>query len=273
MRRAGPILILLIGVLALLVDFFPGLAVPDSDERRRQLAPARDQARPRPRGWAAGRVPGAAGRGPSRPAPRDMAIIKDIVERRVNTTGVSEPVVVTQGSDRVVVELPGVTDAGVRPQAGRPDRPPRLRAARHDARPRRARSSTSRRSRRCSAATRSRRRRSAPTRTAGPAVDFVLKDEGAKLFADYTAQHIGEYFAITLDSAVISAPVIQNSIPNGQVQISGGGLARLRRQGRQRPRHDPQVRLAAVPDPGAVERADQRHARQPVPRPRACWPA
>ena len=39
-----------------------------------------------------------------------MAIIKDIVERRVNTTGVSEPVVTTQGTDRVVVELPGVTD-------------------------------------------------------------------------------------------------------------------------------------------------------------------
>ena len=39
-----------------------------------------------------------------------MAVIKDIVERRVNQTGVSEPVVVTQGSDRVVVELPGVTD-------------------------------------------------------------------------------------------------------------------------------------------------------------------
>ena len=30
MRRAGPLLILLIGALALLVDFFPGLAVPDS---------------------------------------------------------------------------------------------------------------------------------------------------------------------------------------------------------------------------------------------------
>jgi len=37
-------------------------------------------------------------------------VIKDIVERRVNQTGVSEPVVLTQGSDRVVVELPGVTD-------------------------------------------------------------------------------------------------------------------------------------------------------------------
>ena len=39
-----------------------------------------------------------------------MGVIKDIIERRVNTTGVSEPVVVVQGSDRVVIELPGVTD-------------------------------------------------------------------------------------------------------------------------------------------------------------------
>ena len=29
MRRAGPILIILIGVLALMIDFFPGLQLPD----------------------------------------------------------------------------------------------------------------------------------------------------------------------------------------------------------------------------------------------------
>src|SRR5262249_30212324 len=51
-------------------------------------------------------------------------------------------------------------------------------------------------------------------------VTFQLKDQGAKLFADYTAQHIGQYFAIVLDGQVISAPVIQNSIPNGAVPIS-----------------------------------------------------
>jgi preprotein translocase subunit SecD len=32
MRRAGPILILIIGVLALIVDFVPGLSVPDSSD-------------------------------------------------------------------------------------------------------------------------------------------------------------------------------------------------------------------------------------------------
>jgi preprotein translocase subunit SecD len=58
----------------------------------------------------------------------------------------------------------------------------------------------------------------------GLTVDFVLKGDGANLFADYTAKHIGEFFAITLDGSVISAPVIKSSIPNGQVQIESGGI-------------------------------------------------
>ena len=53
----------------------------------------------------------------------------------------------------------------------------------------------------------------------------MLKSEGAGLFSDYTAKNVGSYFAITLDGAVVSAPVIQNAIPGGNVQITGGGLA------------------------------------------------
>ena len=44
------------------------------------------------------------------PRPEDLEVIRDIIERRVNSTGVSEPVITTQGSDRIVVELPGVSD-------------------------------------------------------------------------------------------------------------------------------------------------------------------
>jgi preprotein translocase subunit SecD len=55
-------------------------------------------------------------------------------------------------------------------------------------------------------------------------VNFMLKDQGKGLFADWTANHIGEFFAITLDSVVISAPRINQSIPGGQVQISSGGI-------------------------------------------------
>ena len=40
----------------------------------------------------------------------DMANIKTIIENRINQYGVAEPVVQTQGSDRIVVEIPGVTD-------------------------------------------------------------------------------------------------------------------------------------------------------------------
>ena len=101
----------------------------------------------------------------SRP-PADMAVIKDIVERRVNTTGVSEPVVTTQGKDRVVVELPGVTDPeAIRQligQTGRLDFVPLGSTQAHD----RTRSSTRSSTHRCSVATRSPRRPSAPTRTA-----------------------------------------------------------------------------------------------------------
>ena len=40
----------------------------------------------------------------------DMATIRTIIENRINQYGVAEPVVQTQGSDRVVVEIPGVSD-------------------------------------------------------------------------------------------------------------------------------------------------------------------
>ena len=39
-----------------------------------------------------------------------MSSLRDVIERRVNMFGVSEPVVQIQGQDRLLVELPGVTD-------------------------------------------------------------------------------------------------------------------------------------------------------------------
>jgi SecD/SecF fusion protein len=54
-------------------------------------------------------------------------------------------------------------------------------------------------------------------------VDFTLRPAAAALFAAYTAEHTGEYFAIVLDGAVIAVPVISAAIPDGEVQISQGG--------------------------------------------------
>ncbi|SHG41713.1 protein translocase subunit SecD [Cognatishimia maritima] len=54
-----------------------------------------------------------------------------------------------------------------------------------------------------------------------PAVSFRFNPTGARKFGDYTADNIGSPFAIVLDSEVISAPVIQSHIPGGSGIITG----------------------------------------------------
>ena len=223
MRKAGPILILLIGILALVIDFVPGLTLPDSSSADGSWRKVETKLGLDLSGGLRVEYQAVAVDGKS-PTAGDMSVIKDIVERRVNTTGVSEPVVTTQGADRVVVELPGVTDPeAVRKLVGQTGQlafvplgstqvtqgqaidlktyPPLFGGDQ------------------VASAT------VGTDQNGRPAVDFVLKSTGASLFADYTSKHVGSYFAITLDGAVVSAPVIQNAIPNGNVQITGGGLA------------------------------------------------
>lgn len=54
-----------------------------------------------------------------------------------------------------------------------------------------------------------------------PAVNFKFNVSGARKFGDYTAEHIGEPFAIVLDDEVISAPTIQSHIAGGSGIITG----------------------------------------------------
>ncbi|WP_022670259.1 protein translocase subunit SecD [Hippea alviniae] len=54
-----------------------------------------------------------------------------------------------------------------------------------------------------------------------PYVAFELNSEGAKIFAKFTATHIGKRLAIVLDNVVYSAPVIQSAITGGSGQITG----------------------------------------------------
>ena len=54
-----------------------------------------------------------------------------------------------------------------------------------------------------------------------PAVNFRFNPSGARKFGDYTAENIGNPFAIVLDDEVISAPVIQSHIPGGSGIITG----------------------------------------------------
>jgi protein-export membrane protein SecD len=222
-RRAGPILILVIGVLALIVDFYPRLRLPDpggQGSRPIETKLGLDlegglrveyQALP-----AGGKTPDAA----------SLGIIRDIIERRVNGTGVAEPIVTTQGTDRVVVELPGVAD----PEAvrrlvgttGRLDFVPIPATATPPTAGTKIEYPPLFSGDQIESAT------IGADQTGQRTVNFVLKSggdhSGQKLFADHTAAHVGQYFAITLDGVVISAPRINEAIPNGQVQISAGGL-------------------------------------------------
>jgi protein-export SecD/SecF family membrane protein len=218
-RRAGPILILVIGVLALIVDFYPHLRLPDPGGQGTRPVETKlgldlegglrveYQALP-----AGGKSPDAAA----------LGVIRDIIERRVNGTGVAEPVVTTQGTDRVVVELPGVAD----PEAvrrlvgttGRLDFVPIPNNATPPAEGTKIEYPPLFSGDQVESAT------IGADQTGQRTVNFVLKANGQKLFADHTASHVGQYFAITLDGVVISAPRINEAIPNGQVQISAGGL-------------------------------------------------
>jgi preprotein translocase subunit SecD len=55
-------------------------------------------------------------------------------------------------------------------------------------------------------------------------VDLVLAPDATSLFAAYTADHVGDYFAMVLDGSVISAPVINVPISDGRVTIVQGGI-------------------------------------------------
>jgi preprotein translocase subunit SecD len=227
MRRAGPILIVLIGVFALLVVFFPNLKLPDLTATDGTWRTIETKLGLDLEGGLRVEYQALPKEGVS-PSAEAMGVIKDIIERRVNTTGVSEPVVVVQGSDRVVIELPGITDVdNVRRLVGQTGQldfvplgstqmtdgqtvdleqyPPLFGGDQLE-----------------SAAV------GQDQTGGGLTVNFVLKnngpESGAQKFATYTAEHIGEYFAIVLDGTVISAPVIRNSIPNGQVEISAGTI-------------------------------------------------
>jgi preprotein translocase subunit SecD len=56
----------------------------------------------------------------------------------------------------------------------------------------------------------------------GYVVDVQFKPAAANIWADFTAAHVGTQTAFTLDSQVVSAPMIQEAIPGGRTQISGG---------------------------------------------------
>ncbi|HET7181423.1 MAG TPA: protein translocase subunit SecD [Candidatus Limnocylindrales bacterium] len=241
MRRTGPILIVVIGLLALIVDFWPNLTLPalSSTEAPRKIETKlgldlqgglKVEYRVKPNG---DRIPDAG----------EVEVVKQIIERRVNATGVSEPVVVTSGTDRIVVEVPGISDtAAIRKLVGQTGQlqfvpiptamTPPAQGQELDVDASTACPTTGSPTVPCvlfggeelSSASVGSNQQGQRT------VNFVLKSKGKDLFAAWTTAHSQEYFAIVLDHSVISAPIIKEPIPGGNVQIEAGGLGGFTRQ-------------------------------------------
>ncbi len=158
------------------------------------------------------------------PTSADMAAIVTVVKSRLASAGIVDPTVTIEGSDTVVVELPGVTDSHpismLLGHAGEVAFVPlgSTQVTEGDALDLAAFPPLLTGDAIASASVGS-------DQNGRPAIDFVLTAAGARAFGAYTAANIGDYLAITLDGFVVSAPVIQNEIRDGQVQITGGGLA------------------------------------------------
>lgn len=55
----------------------------------------------------------------------------------------------------------------------------------------------------------------------GNVVNLTFKSDGASTWADFTSANVNQRAAFVLDTKVVSAPTINEAIPNGQTQISG----------------------------------------------------
>lgn len=166
------------------------------------------------------------------PSDRDVALeaSRQVIEKRVNLYGVSEAVVQSSKlgeQRRILVELPGVKDAsaaaslvgktaqldfrelppGAEEEASKSGVPLILYA-------------------KTTGLTGADLKKASVTfgssgKNAGPQVAIEFTDDGAKKFAEITKRNIGKPLAIFLDSAPVSAPVVQQEIIGGSAVITG----------------------------------------------------
>jgi len=163
-----------------------------------------------------------------------------IVERRVNQLGTVEPVIQRQGTDRILVQVPGLQDpTRLKDLLGKTAKmefrmvdstvpPDQAQAGRVPADSEVLMSSTSpkipyviKKQVLVSGGDLTDAQPGFDQRTNEPIVSFRFNTSGSRKFAVATTENVGQPFAIVLDNEVISAPVIREPITGGSGQISG----------------------------------------------------
>src|ERR1700754_2843704 len=163
-----------------------------------------------------------------------------IVERRVNQLGTVEPVIQRQGTDRILVQVPGLqdptelkrilgktakmefrmVDTTVPPdQALQGRAPPDSEILWSSTSPKTP--YVIKKQVLVSGGDLTDAQPGFDQRTGEPIVSFRFNTSGSRKFAQATLENVGQPFAIVLDDEVISAPVIREPILGGSGQISG----------------------------------------------------
>ncbi|NDE68097.1 protein translocase subunit SecD [bacterium] len=171
-----------------------------------------------------------------------MEALRNVIERRVNLFGVSEPIVQVEkggilgsaeAAHKLIVELPGVTDVneavksiGQTPvldfrlvdvkKAQEVQNNKDLKAEEKNAELAKLFTPTGITGRMLEKA-----QVEFNSNTGEPTVSLVFNTEGRDLFAKVTAENVGNIVGIFLDGNAISLPVIREEIRDGKAQISG----------------------------------------------------
>jgi preprotein translocase subunit SecD len=163
-----------------------------------------------------------------------------IIERRINELGTVEPLIQRQGTDRILVQVPGLqdptrlkellgktakldfrmVDLSMTPEQALQNRPPQDSEILYSSTAPKIPYVIEKRVL-VSGGDLTDAQPGFDQRTSEPIVSFRFNTSGARKFAQATQENVGKPFAIVLDNEVISAPVIREPILGGSGQISG----------------------------------------------------
>ena len=130
-----------------------------------------------------------------------------IMEKRVNSLGLTEPIIQREGERRVIIELPGIKD---------PDAAIRTigKTAMLEFRDEEGRTVLTGTDLKDAQA-------STNPQSGQNVVNLEFSDEGAQKFADLTMKNVGRTIAILLDGEVLTAPNVREPILGGRAEITG----------------------------------------------------
>ena len=170
---------------------------------------------------------------PEQDRPQALDSAKEIIERRIDSLGVAESVVQianVTGQDRIIVEIPGISDIDQAIRIVRKTAHLEFRTLKADAPPEstltaspdffQSSTLTGR------DLARSQAQPSQDPQNPGYVISLEFNEEGAKKFEQITRDNLGKPVAIFLDEGLISAPIVQSIISEGNAQITGNFTAK-----------------------------------------------